>query len=885
VHPAFAAGALTDWFEDLGAPIRNMHSGTYPPAGKGIALDIIDDPGEEQGCWISAKIVEPTAVTLLDEGIYKDLSVGIFDPELDFTDPTVPGGTIVGGWIGEVSLVDLGSNKNAHVTLVKRANRELPAELLAIVGRSYSKVEKAAASAAWYGLVKRDMDPDVGGGVDRDALDDSDFVIVEGSGDDKKRAFPIVTPADVEDAVQSWGRYKGPTTFEEFKSKLIAMAKKKGPKFVAELPDSWGVSTKKKSKNKKGSAVSDTATATKAKKTPGESSSGSTSSEKPTIPEGSKQCATCKGSGKIHDGNMNCPTCKGKGYVPMAGGSSEDSGKGGKTTKAAEVDPAILAAADDATASAMSAIAAAGLVADVGGAILKAAGQTGAGSAAVLTKDGDDDVDDAVDDLIDDLGEVASAQQADEIEDPGKPTDDDVSDDIAAVAEDVAQLVEDQADDQQADDPNAATPDAGKAAKPVKLKKLKSTKRPKRTKAKSGPTPEEACRAHDAVCPGIGRKDVESLYPGTIKDQISLEFFSKRLARLAGLGSKGKKAQSEIGEAFAAVAAAEKLQSVPLPNFRKLHDAANKQFMDQYPDVEIRPSMISPDQFRRDFLPGANSEVSDSTHVPNPDLKPGIEASDFDRGALTENETRPTLSGGISATGYTGKAKSKKGARLKLKVGKNGGSRMFYTNTAKDDASSAMAILHDHIATRYPGICPMEAVMPGSEIDSDGQAGSPAEMNAMGPDIVDMPSPQDSSGVGTIRPVGGKSKKTKKSSSKKARSQKAKETKKFERAVQKATKPLRQKVARQAKILKTQQKAMSRPDPRFQVRRLGGPANFQPKATPEDRARQEELLELGRSLKTRVHDPNSEVALRAQERMIELGVSPDRLAAILVESD
>lgn len=80
---------------------------------------------------------------------------------------------------------------------------------------------------------KRDMDPNVGGGVDRDKLADADFVF----GD--SRTFPVVVPGDVEDAVSSWGRYQGPHDFAEFQRRLTALCQRKGPAFVAKLPASW----------------------------------------------------------------------------------------------------------------------------------------------------------------------------------------------------------------------------------------------------------------------------------------------------------------------------------------------------------------------------------------------------------------------------------------------------------------------------------------------------------------------------------------------------------------------------------------------------------------------------------------------------------------------
>src|SRR5262249_52172905 len=53
------------------------------------------------------------------------------------------------------------------------------------------------------------------------------------------RNFPVVTPGDVSDAASSWGRYKGKHSFAEFKSRLTALAHRKGQQFVDELPDKW----------------------------------------------------------------------------------------------------------------------------------------------------------------------------------------------------------------------------------------------------------------------------------------------------------------------------------------------------------------------------------------------------------------------------------------------------------------------------------------------------------------------------------------------------------------------------------------------------------------------------------------------------------------------
>jgi len=83
-------------------------------------------------------------------------------------------------------------------------------------------------------LEKRQFDPNVGGGVDRDKLKDSDFVFSD------EREFPVMIASDVSDAVHSWGRYRGSHSFEDFKRRLKALCHRKGSGLVAALPKDWG---------------------------------------------------------------------------------------------------------------------------------------------------------------------------------------------------------------------------------------------------------------------------------------------------------------------------------------------------------------------------------------------------------------------------------------------------------------------------------------------------------------------------------------------------------------------------------------------------------------------------------------------------------------------
>lgn len=93
--------------------------------------------------------------------------------------------------------------------------------------------------------LKRQMDPDVGGGVDRDKIPAEDFA-------GKDRSYPIVTPGDVSDAASSIGRAGSDNySADTLKKNIIAIAQRKGPAFVAELPKKWRDEMKAKAKVKK----------------------------------------------------------------------------------------------------------------------------------------------------------------------------------------------------------------------------------------------------------------------------------------------------------------------------------------------------------------------------------------------------------------------------------------------------------------------------------------------------------------------------------------------------------------------------------------------------------------------------------------------------------
>ena len=68
-------------------------------------------------------------------------------------------------------------------------------------------------------------------GKKRSELKDSDFLFPE------KKSFPIVSPQDVRDAINNFGRMGGDMTYDQFIKKLYQKAKSKGQDFVNAIPE------------------------------------------------------------------------------------------------------------------------------------------------------------------------------------------------------------------------------------------------------------------------------------------------------------------------------------------------------------------------------------------------------------------------------------------------------------------------------------------------------------------------------------------------------------------------------------------------------------------------------------------------------------------------
>jgi hypothetical protein len=957
-----------------------MHSGTYPPAGKG--KDLKWAKGRPV---LRSKVVEPTAIRLLDEGVYTGYSIGIFDPVL-YNDPAAPNGRIgkAGpedtGWIGEVSLVDLPSCPTAVFSLVKRASASAPAELverLMLAGpdghralmtpkrmKQLNKAFDTGGSAGFGATLRKIVAADAksnptgvnqysggGGGRTEDdqaALSGEDASAPSRSGEPREGGSGAMTGADFKEAD---------------KTEEKRMAAEQTGKIA-------------------GAAVEAAVTQTLLSKAP--HAEGVT-------------CPVCRnGARKLAS---TCGACRGVGIIPL--------------TLARSIKTVLVSHKDAVKAAA---------VAELG------------------KDDSDDDVDDAISELMDDLSDLDDAQGDDEDEEPGKPTDAAVDAAITQVGQAISAVAAAQAADQVADigmskkgrknvktkkddsfggdkappfgsddkdgakddgatdgkappkkkkgkgkkadkqadlhppDSAGAKPDdaVGEPAQPAPGDTLDATsdnqgatkgKKPGKKQGKLQPaegtdsiddnatverpapgltlkpgkkkgkgkgmdcskcmgkgtvdgdtcskcggsgtfggkkkgkrankskilTPTvspAARRMHDVLCPCYPTEVVKTAYDFSglpVSDVINPTWFGDRLAMLTS-GSV-KASSSEVGEAYQAFAAASSVTALTPPAFESLRAAANKTFMDAYPSQGKPPALQDPEAMNRSFLSSANSETGSTTRVPTPDLKPTFGPMDFSRGPLTENEARPTLTGGTSVTG---KGK-RKGKRAKLNKADDTvptpvPSRLFYRTADKDDHSSAMALLHDHISQHYPGICPMEPVIPGTEIDSDGLIGQPAERNVEHPGLPSLTSPAAPGTVGTLTPTGtGTANKgaaeaplTKAEAQEMVRRQVSKlETKhaKRERRLRKRTKAAERR-ADQALRLPDRSKAPLR----------GQPFRLVTNDTPEQQLKKSERTKTIEALKVKVADRNPSVAQRARDHLMEIA-TPEEFAAVVAADE
>lgn len=265
VDSTWSGKALTDWLS-TGGNMRVQHSPFLYPAGKGSALEI--DRDGDGGHWLKALVVEDNAKKLVEKGVLRDFSIGIMDPQIVHNDMRAPNGVIVGGTIGEVSLVDRGSNKNTTFTLVKGfgAKAKLMGEFTELDPKDRAKLVTPSI------FKKRKPGTQYAGPGD---------------------SFPISGKGDVSDAASLAHHADDPAAVRANIKRIARDKFGKDTKLPPTLADKTTVPDVVKDDDEDDSAP----------------------------------CPTCHGKGKIRGGNMDCPDCKGKGLVPQlvkAGASDDD---------------------------------------------------------------------------------------------------------------------------------------------------------------------------------------------------------------------------------------------------------------------------------------------------------------------------------------------------------------------------------------------------------------------------------------------------------------------------------------------------------------------------------------------------------------------------------
>jgi hypothetical protein len=710
VDPGWAAKAIKDWF-DSGANLRVQHNPSRDPAGKGV--EIYDDGNGGQ--WVKSLVVEPVAKELVKKGVLQAYSVGIMRPVI-VHDQMARNGRITGGELGELSLVDRPANKGCRFELVKSAAGGAPeftgkmfgtdtltkavtdtvtVELPHDVNVSFSPADLAKM------LGKRSVDPNVGGGVDRDKIAAEDFA-------GRDRSFPIVTPGDVSDAASSIGRAGSDNySADQLKANIKRIAHRKGPAFAAELPDSWKDS------------MTDSDEAVKAEKKPAfpgaaEPFGREDADGKDSDGDGKDVDKGADSDGDIGDDDME------KSLFGTGGGDDTDhvSKGGGKNCKecgktyhsdskmkrcencgaklpVAEIDKA--KSAPDADAEDES--------------------DTGGGDESA-EYDGGDSYDDGDSDSDDDDDKPAkkafkpkmqcskcmkmckgsakfcpkcgASMGAPDMTKKGakrsKPT----------PADGVTGMHADPVPNHR--EPDGAAIEAFEAD--AKLPTDPDSQYKSAMRVQGLGIPQDMASIHDLLCPGYSAQAAHAAHPYTTLKSVHVDTWRQKAYDAAAGGT-----YEEMMGAAKMLQCAETLVATDDRVLEELRDEARAAFKAINPEqtTAVHPGSITPGQFRRPFISGPDARPSFQQMGPN--TGPGgfaeIMPSQFHRpflGGDTASES-PSGSGGTTAV----PPPPRTGVPTRVNLGP----------ALKDNARQAMNAMHDHIAQTFPDLCPMRG--PGDE--------------------------------------------------------------------------------------------------------------------------------------------------------------------------
>jgi hypothetical protein len=213
--------------------------------------------------------------------------------------------------------------------------------------------------------------------------------------------------------------------------------------------------------------------------------------------------------------------------------------------------------------------------------------------------------------------------------------------------------------------------------------------------------PYTVARMHDATCAAYAADDVlgEYLAMKSIADAIDPGWWRKQALGAAEAG-EAEKAASLVRLA----AAADLVKAADPAAVADGHAFLHKSFTDMYPTEHCSPSMPPmPGKFQRPYI-SAGHASDEASHKGSPDIPPGehtIEPEQFQRGPITAGHEAPSP--------------ANTGDNNRVAPGSPRAARAYYSNAARDQARTALAAMHDHIAGAFPELCSMassKAVLP-----------------------------------------------------------------------------------------------------------------------------------------------------------------------------
>lgn len=694
VDERWAAKAVKDWL-DSGGNVRVQHNPLRDPAGVGIEAHG-DGKG---GQWVRARIFEPIAKLLVLGGALRAFSIGVMHPVV-VSDPIAKNGRILGGIIGEISLVDRPANKNCDIEyqLVKMAKDGLPSWVGKMLGNVTPILTKMGGSIdpatmtlpgadasdedivtvdlpanatvmatprdlkklldAKHGAEKRQFDRGVGGGVDRDKLPESDFA-------GPNRSYPIVTPADVEDAGGLIGHADDP---EGVKRRIIAIAHRKGPEFVAKIPESW-----KKGDEKEKSV------------------------DEPEVAKaGAKKCPKC---GKNFHSDSKLRNCDGCGAdLPHAdkaadteAGDAVEKSKGGDDAKkpkpgggdgdsdgdddaddgdTGDTDGDDMAVKGDALPAGPS------IPKPKKGKVVKSACNGCGGMVKSKNK------------FCPKCGMAVGKPDLEkkgvkvDVE-KGKPTPDEgVTGDPSPAPQPVPAHREPDGEAVEAFEHSASLPTDPDSA-------FKTAMRHRELNV-----PGDLGVVHDLLCPAYHPAVADHAHPGRTLKGIDVHDWQLKAFDAAASGTF-----EEAEHATKRWQHASTVASCDLDTLTELRFEAHKAFKDANPGPGSfpTPSSITPGQFRRPYLTAGHARPSRQQEGPNTATVPTgqVSAAQFDRGFLN--------------AGRAADSPANKGADYPIQPPTEPGqlTPVRYQAALKANVGYAMDVMHDHIAQTFPDLCPM----------------------------------------------------------------------------------------------------------------------------------------------------------------------------------